>query len=231
MLIECDGYVIWKPFEIFDTKCDINVKYFPFDQQTCNIIISNWNAPVKEIALELTEEVTSFVNDDTLGEWTLIEAKAKLDEIYANTAKISFMMKRNSNHYVISIVVPIILMNFLKLYTFLIPVDSGEKIGFSVTVFLAYAVILTVIGAELPKVSGSLLAGYLLFEISMSGLVVLFACFLVRLHSCEEPVPKKIFCCKFSPEKTWKQIVKSLDLVLLVNMLLISCIAFTIFFC
>ena len=32
------GTVTWQPFEIFESHCTVDTKYFPFDEQTCDIL-------------------------------------------------------------------------------------------------------------------------------------------------------------------------------------------------
>ncbi|XP_050394009.1 acetylcholine receptor subunit delta-like [Patella vulgata] len=37
--LNTDGTVLWTPSILFQTSCDINVKYYPFDQQVCSITL------------------------------------------------------------------------------------------------------------------------------------------------------------------------------------------------
>ena len=36
------GRVIWSFGGLFETSCDIDVTIFPFDSQTCPIVLENW---------------------------------------------------------------------------------------------------------------------------------------------------------------------------------------------
>ena len=38
-LVSHDGNVHWEPGSIFSTTCDIDIRYFPFDEQECIIEI------------------------------------------------------------------------------------------------------------------------------------------------------------------------------------------------
>jgi hypothetical protein len=49
VIISNDGSLRWSPFEVFETKCEIDITNFPFDVQTCDIYhvyqIKSWNSP------------------------------------------------------------------------------------------------------------------------------------------------------------------------------------------
>ena len=42
ILVNHDGRVHWEPGGVFTTTCDIDIRYFPFDDQSCPIQIGAW---------------------------------------------------------------------------------------------------------------------------------------------------------------------------------------------
>ncbi len=42
-VLSYDGMVFWEPPVIVKSYCDINVKYFPFDEQTCHLKFGTWS--------------------------------------------------------------------------------------------------------------------------------------------------------------------------------------------
>ncbi|XP_025112913.1 acetylcholine receptor subunit epsilon-like [Pomacea canaliculata] len=49
------GYQDWQPTGVFETSCDIDVTYFPFDTQVCSIVFTT--------AMSTTDEMYIFIND------------------------------------------------------------------------------------------------------------------------------------------------------------------------
>ena len=51
VLVYPSGYVLWVPCSIFQSSCSIDVLYFPFDEQTCEMIFGSWTYNSKEVNL------------------------------------------------------------------------------------------------------------------------------------------------------------------------------------
>ena len=64
-------------------------------------------------------------------------------------------LQRRRSYYTLNVVVPIVLMALLAPLTFALPSEAGEKMGFSITVLLAYAVYLSYVKDEMPDTSTS----------------------------------------------------------------------------
>ena len=62
-------------------------------------------------------------------------------------------LERRSFYYGLTILLPVLLTSLLTPLVFLLPHDAGEKIGYCLTVLLAYVVILTIVTDGLPTTS------------------------------------------------------------------------------
>ena len=99
----------------------------------------------------------SFYSEN--GEWDLLTADAYKSDLSAKDGKrfstLSFLIKlqRRLLFHIVNTLFPVALMALLIPFVFKLPVDSGEKVGFSLTVLLSYAVYLTLISDNIPSTS------------------------------------------------------------------------------
>ena len=104
-------------------------------------------------------------------------------------------LKRKPLFFLLNIVIPILLLSILSVFTFALPLDSGERASYGITVFLSLAVFLTIVSSTLPQNSDttSLLGIYLMLMTSSSTVIVLITLVQVRLAARdvkEHPIDK-----------------------------------------
>ncbi|GFN86572.1 neuronal acetylcholine receptor subunit alpha-7 [Plakobranchus ocellatus] len=85
-------------------------------------------------------------------------------------------------------ILPIVFLSLLNLLVFVIPVDSGEKISYGITVLLALSVFMSIMSGLLPMSSESmpLVISYIFSLMVISVLTVVNSVIIVRLHHMEE---------------------------------------------
>ena len=238
--INISGHVIWEPYEVFESKCNIDVTYFPFDHQTCNISFIDWSNNAKEVQIQEGTYgiVTGELEDDAV--WTVISTKLYHDTFdLESRLTYSVTIKRTPGFYVLNIIVPVILLGVLNLFTFVLPADSGEKMGYSITVFLSFAVFLIIVNSELPKTAGSIFGQYMIFQLGIALFTVCVTAIQLRFHFRTDPVPRllsAVMACRCKSkrkitdrnenekldrdtdesklEETWKDFISFLDFIL-----------------
>ena len=62
-------------------------------------------------------------------------------------------LQRRRSFYILNIILPVLFLSVTSSLTFALPSDSGEKMGLSITVLLAYAVYLTLVTDSMPDTS------------------------------------------------------------------------------
>ena len=188
--IHYNGLICWFPTAVFETKCFIDIKYFPFDRQVCDIELSSWMYYYLDMSIIKGQYGGIVLNRySTNDEWYLESVKSSnlpwesYGPFDPDLVKITITVKRIPNYYIVNIVLPVLFLSMLISCTFVIPADSGEKMGYSMTVLLSFAVFLTIVGSSFPVSSStSLISAYLVFLLAAGTIIVLITGIQLRLH-------------------------------------------------
>ena len=156
-----------------------------------------WSSDDSEVVTELGSlGLQIHPNFQENAEWRLVSTETK-QEINNNHKVVEFYLtiERNSRFVTYYMTVPVIMLAYMNVVTFIIPTESGEKSGFSVTIFLSFVVLLIINNDSLPENSDtiSLYAAFLLTMTIMSAIALLISALQIRAISFETrryPLPK-----------------------------------------
>ncbi|GFR75887.1 neuronal acetylcholine receptor subunit alpha-7 [Elysia marginata] len=185
-----EGFIHWKPSEVIKTACDIDVTYYPFDTQTCNIILSTWMSTQSEINISPHNENENsgliLKKFSQSGTWELVSNSIQTlpNEDGLTRFQFTLKLKRLRTYYILNIILPVLFLSFTASLVFFLPADAGEKIGMGITVLLAYAVYLTIIADNMPQTSlqVSYLAVYLTILLGLTAMGVVLAVVVLHIH-------------------------------------------------
>lgn len=212
VLYEHNGSATWHSFNVFETTCRANTINYPFDKQSCELFFIPFINDNDEILLTSTSPAALFSDDKTNGEWTVISVNGsamKYEHFSWLHYTISF--KREAGFFVITLLVPVCLLGLLNIFVFVIPAESGERIGYGVTLLLAIGVYLSILSEDLPKSANPQAAKIcykLASDIAMAAAIMISTIIsLVFYHKDENSkVPEKVVtlvkflgkagCCK-----------------------------------
>ena len=199
--LQYSGMCAWFAIQSFEVVCNADVTKYPFDIQTCALRFYVWGYYSHEIDLVISSseiDLSLYVENSI---WEIRDATIYLRLDYWKNKEIivKLEMKRRSPYYVVSLIIPIIAVSFLMAFVFILPHDSGERVGFSTTVLLSIIVYLTIIQDLLPESSEPNISalGYLFVTYVVSGaFVVVEVIITLRFHrkSSENPVPRCLRC-------------------------------------
>ncbi|KAL9957152.1 hypothetical protein ACROYT_G038755 [Oculina patagonica] len=157
VILSSSGKCSWFCPASFTSTCPIDVQYFPFDRQKCILKFGSWTYEV--IDLDMREENGSSKSQYIeSAEWNLKDVtkirhakkytccKHKLADI-----SIAIVMDRKPLFYLFNLVIPCLIILSMILLGFFLPPESGERITLSITVLLAMAVFLQLVGESLPR--------------------------------------------------------------------------------
>ena len=165
--------VQWMPRVLIKGACSPDVTYYPFDRQSCVFTYIPWGYYSDEVLLLHREGDWDLGSYEENGEWTLIETKTETF-ISSSTSKLklSLTIERKPLYFAFNIILPILVLCCLNSMVFWLPAASGERVGFSVTCFLSFVVLLNLVFDILPRSSSpiSYLCYYLVVMMAFSGL-------------------------------------------------------------
>lgn len=194
VLIYHDSRVEWIPPAIFQSTCRIDVTYFPFDQQRCEMIFGSWTYTGTAVTLKFYKDRDYMELSDywKSGTWDLVEVPGCLQSFNGSKwgvqteSQITYYvtMRRKTLFYTVNLILPAVLISFLCLLVFLLPAEAGEKITLGISILLSLVVFLLLVSKILPPTSLviPLIAKYLLFTFAMNCLSVLVTVVIINFN-------------------------------------------------
>lgn len=104
-----------------------------------------------------------------------------------NQLNFDIHIKRKPGYVILSVLLPVVLLSVLNIFCFVLPVDSGEKMGTSMAIFLTFAVFLTIINDTMPKSENiPYFTVYLASQLVFSGVTVIMEAIVLRVSVTTE---------------------------------------------
>ncbi|KAF7990066.1 hypothetical protein HCN44_009009 [Aphidius gifuensis] len=161
VVVKDNGTCLYVPPGIFKSTCKIDITWFPFDDQRCEMKFGSWTYDGFQLDLQLQDEaggdISSFI---TNGEWDLLGVPGKRNVIYYNCCPepyidITFVViiRRRTLYYFFNLIVPCVLIASMAVLGFTLPPDSGEKLSLGVTILLSLTVFLNMVAETMPATS------------------------------------------------------------------------------
>jgi len=160
VVVTSTGSCTYIPPGIFKSTCLIDITWFPFDDQDCEMKFGSWTYNGFKLDFQLKEEVGDTGTYVMNGEWALLGVPAKRNEVIYECCPepyldITFIIKlrRRTLYYFFNLIVPCVLIASMAVLGFTLPPDSGEKLSLGVTVLLSLTVFQDSVSATMPITS------------------------------------------------------------------------------
>ncbi|XP_050535760.1 acetylcholine receptor subunit alpha-like 1 isoform X2 [Daktulosphaira vitifoliae] len=208
-ILHYTGKVQWKPPAIYKSFCEIDVEYFPFDEQTCSMKFGSWTydgymmdlrhisqAPDSdeiEMGIDLQDYYLSV-------EWDIMGVPAVRHEKYYSCCEEPYLdiyfnitLRRKTLFYTVNLIIPCVGISFLSVLVFYLPSESGEKVSLCISILLSLTVFFLLLVEIIPPTSLTvpLLGKYLLFTMVLVTLSV-FVTVAVLNVNFRSPVTHKM---------------------------------------
>nr|QEM43363.1 nicotinic acetylcholine receptor alpha 2 subunit [Bradysia odoriphaga] len=228
------GKVVWVPPAIFKSSCEIDVRYFPFDQQTCFMKFGSWTYDGDQIDLKHISQKKDDDNKVELGidlrefypsvEWDILGVPAERHEKYYPCCAepypdifFNITLRRKTLFYTVNLIIPCVGISYLSVLVFYLPADSGEKIALCISILLSQTMFFLLISEIIPSTSLALplLGKYLLFTMVLVGLSVVVTIIILNIHYRKPSTHKmapwiRKFFIKFLPTLLLMRVPKDL---------------------
>ncbi|XP_068979818.1 acetylcholine receptor subunit alpha-like isoform X2 [Bombus flavifrons] len=194
------GRVEWKPPAIYKSSCEIDVEYFPFDEQTCVMKFGSWTydgfqvdlrhideirgSNIVDIGVDLSEFYTSV-------EWDILEVPAVRNEKFYTCCDEPYLditfnitMRRKTLFYTVNLIIPCMGISFLTVLVFYLPSDSGEKVSLSISILLSLTVFFLLLAEIIPPTSlvVPLLGKFVLFTMILDTFSICVTVVVLNVH-------------------------------------------------
>ncbi|XP_064613958.1 neuronal acetylcholine receptor subunit alpha-10-like [Liolophura sinensis] len=163
VMVSHDGNVTWLSMIIFKSSCMIDVKYFPFDEQKCNMLFASWTYDGYQLNLTMNSHKGDISNYIESSEWDLLNLEVQRHVVFYSCClepypDITFYIRirRRPLFYVFNMVLPCVLITLVALLGFYIPSDSGEKVTMGITTLLSMTVFMMLVAENMPPTSDDL---------------------------------------------------------------------------
>ncbi|XP_028819466.1 cholinergic receptor, nicotinic, alpha 11 isoform X2 [Denticeps clupeoides] len=189
VLVNSSGYSVYLPPGIFMSTCNVDVRWFPFDIQRCELKFGSWTYDGWLLDLQMTDaDISGYMPN---GEWDLVEVPGTRNEVFYDCCKepyvdVTFVVtiRRRTLYYALNLLIPCVLLSSMTLLIFLLPADSGEKISLGITVLLSLTVFMLLVAEIMPATSDSipLIGQYFASIMIIVGMSVIATVVVLQYH-------------------------------------------------
>ncbi|KAL8562671.1 hypothetical protein ACOMHN_011242 [Nucella lapillus] len=155
-----DGHIFWSPIVKFHSTCEIDITFFPFDDQVCHLKLGSWAYDGFQVNIVQRSSGIDLSNYVRNGEWVLLKVESfRKVVIYPccpepfPDVRIILYLRRRIQYYLINVIGPCVMLSTLTLLVFWLTPESGEKINLGLTVILAYSVFMLLVAENMPSTS------------------------------------------------------------------------------
>ncbi|KAJ0000446.1 hypothetical protein NQD34_012288 [Periophthalmus magnuspinnatus] len=189
VLVNSSGFCEYLPPGIFVSTCSVDVRWFPFDIQRCELKFGSWTFDGWLLDIQMKEaDVSGYMPN---GEWDLIGVPGDRNEQFYDCCAepypdVTFVvtLRRRTLFYALNLLIPCVLLSSMTLVVFLLPANSGEKISLGITVLLSLTVFMLMVAEIMPATSDSvpLIGQYFASTMVIVGMSVVATVIVLQFH-------------------------------------------------
>jgi len=186
ILVHSNGITQTYASQSIESSCPVDIQWFPFDSQTCDIEFSNGGVRNSDVVLfPSTSEIGVSLDSRLLNqEWKLTETHVSSREIAPGYNRLGMKLTfvRQPLSYVVNVLVPAHILSLMSVLSFKIPLDCGERISYCTSLLLTYVVLIDMVSAMIPNVPKniSLMQIIITYQLAQGALVTVCAILMTK---------------------------------------------------
>ncbi|XP_060066406.1 neuronal acetylcholine receptor subunit alpha-7-like [Ylistrum balloti] len=207
--VPSNGNLALAPGKDFSILCEVSVWNYPFDTQACVMRVGpKFTHNSMQTITQLSDKMDfSFMRENS--EWKIISSGIKCYVLRTSPmCVLNVTIQRRSEHFILHLVTPVILLSIMNPMTFLIPPLSGERLSFGMALFLSFSFFISSILDDLPVALNETCYFTLFVQciFCLGGVQCCISCVITRLsfRSCDHQVPHwilRVLCISWDVSK------------------------------
>ncbi|GMR55631.1 hypothetical protein PMAYCL1PPCAC_25826, partial [Pristionchus mayeri] len=180
---------------VYRTSCQLDIRFFPYDQQNCTLIISSWTSSKSDINYESDFESVNLDNFIPNEEWIVISFEVRRIESKFVCCpepwvllEASLVVRRKPLYYIVNLVIPTAVITMVAITGFFTAASTSserrEKLSLGIDSLLAMSILMMMVSEQMPTTSDSvpLIGIFYLAIILIIFMGTLFTAFILNVH-------------------------------------------------
>jgi len=182
VIISSNGENKWFAPTIVRSGCNIDITYFPFDDQFCELRFGSWTFTGEQVDIQSMSDKVDIKQYLNSSQFKLVSAKAKRNFTQYGCCLtypyIDFVLhfKRQPGFFLFNVIIPSLVITCFAILTFSSPHLTGERVGLAIESFLSLSFLCLMVAGSIPINSDvtPLITKFLLMCMAMISMSVLF---------------------------------------------------------
>ncbi|THD25858.1 Neuronal acetylcholine receptor subunit alpha-6 [Fasciola hepatica] len=197
LTVNWEGEVTWMHGAVLDTTCPLDVSFFPFDYQTCFLILTPWQSSEQQLLLRPFSHGSavdnSYLPNSNVSEWEIQSVhfsskkyRSDLNVTYQYVS-IGIHLKRQPLYFVVLVLVPFSMLSALACLIFTLD-DTGDRLSVALSLVLSMTMYVVIVSSNAPRSMRTLpvLGIFLLDQLGLLSVATVLAVINNKLFSSDE---------------------------------------------
>merc|ERR1719192_2540878 len=174
------------------SKCTMDVTYYPFDVQMCELKFASWSTEVSRINISIgtidKKKLLGLYSPSGVFELKRLWAERHEEKdpcCEDKFADVTYYMIvwRKPKFFLFNYIQPAVLINIIALFVFLIPAESGEKVTLGISTMLNMTVFLMTVTSGIPPTDNTpILSIYYATVMVLTTAATVLGVIVLRIH-------------------------------------------------